>query len=100
MADEKRIVRIETKLDREIKESATFRGEHRQFMAALPTTIASAVHSAVEAHNSDMNAHGAGVKRDLDKKVVGWVTAGAAVLGIFSGAIGAGLHKFWEKVGP
>lgn len=104
--DEKRLDRIEGKFDIEAKENATFRGELRQFMSNTSDHIeavskkAGDAKAAVEAHEKDINAHGAGVKREVDGKMVAWVTAGAAVLSCFGGVIGALAHKIMTKVGP
>lgn len=96
MPDEARLERIENNLNAEVKESATFRGELRQFMSALPISTDAAVQRLIVVHNADKDAHGAGVARELDKKIVGWATVGATVLAGFAGVIGAAAHKFWS----
>ena len=73
-----------------------FRGEVRGFMKALPDTVKAAAFAAVASHDADPNAHGAGVKRDFDRRAMGWVTVGATLLAGFAGAIGAGVHKLWS----
>lgn len=95
MPEEVRLDRIEKKLDDEIVASATFRGELRQFMvnsdsySKAISTKADMIRGSLEAHEKDPNAHGAGIKREWDGKLVGWLTA----LGGFSGVIGFLLHK-------
>ena len=83
---------------REVKENATFRGEVRSFITNAPQAMRSAATEAVEGHNRDKDAHGAGVKREIDGKVVAYVTAGAALLSCFAGAIGAAVHSAWSHI--
>lgn len=99
MPDEKRIERIEDALNAEVKESATFRGELRQFMSNTDSFIkavsakAGDAQAAIQAHEKDPDAHGAGVKREIDGRFVGWATLGVTVLASFGGVIGALAHK-------
>lgn len=102
MPDEQRLNRIEDALTGEIKESATFRGELRQFMSNSDSFIkavnskADRISSAIVEHKEDPNAHGAGVKRELDGKIVAWVTA----ISGFAGIIGAVIHKALNNTKP
>ncbi len=82
----------------EVKENATFRGEVRQFIVSAPASMKSAAAEAIAAHNADKDAHGAGVKREIDKKVVGWAGVAATALTVFAGAIGAAVHKAWSHI--
>ena len=97
MDDEKRL--DEDALNTEIKESATFRGELRQFMSSTGGYIkgvsdkSDKLELKIEKHEVDPNAHGAGVKRDLDGKVMGYAAIGATILSCFGGVIGAFVHK-------
>lgn len=102
MPDEQRLNRIEDALNGEIKESATFRGELRQFMTNSDSFI-KAVNSKVDRvngslveHKDDINAHGAGVKKELDGKIVAWVTA----ISGFAGIIGGVIHKVLSTQKP
>lgn len=102
MADE-RLDRIEEKLDNEILASATFRGELRQFMVNSDSFVkavsakTSAVDRDLQDHKSDNDAHGAGVKREFDGKLIGWATVGATLIASFGGVIGGAIHKFWSS---
>lgn len=108
MGDDPRIGRIETDLKSEIKESAEFRGEMRQFAKNMNvyidavSTKAGAAKIALDAHKDDPAAHPALTlsQRDkLDVKIIGWVTA----IGGCSGLIGAFFHHFFTssaKHGP
>lgn len=102
MPDEQRLNRIEDALTGEIKESATFRGELRQFMSNSDSFIkavnakADRINAAIVEHKDDQNAHGAGLKREFDGKIVAWAT----VISGFSGFIGAIAHKFFNKPTP
>ena len=80
----------------ELKENATFRGEMREFMRNVPEATRAAAHEAITAHNEDANAHGAGVKREISGKVIGWAGVVVALLAGFGGAIGAEVHKLWN----
>lgn len=99
MSDEKRLDRIEEKLDGEIQASATFRGELRQFMVSSSqytssvSAKADAIRESLEEHKTDKDSHGAGVKRELDGRAMGWVTVAATLIAGFAGAIGAAVHK-------
>lgn len=113
MGDEPRLDRIEKKLDDEILASAEFRGELRQYMVsrdgytkavsaqvtsigAMCDTKTTAVDKDLQDHKADSNAHGAGIKRDIDGKIIGWATLGVTLLASFGGVIGAAMHKFWS----
>ena len=102
MGDDARLNRIEDKLDSEIQASATFRGELRQYMKGQTeytdavNAKASSIAAAVQAHKDDPDAHGAGVKRQIDVKVLGWAGVGATLLASFGGVIGAWAHKLWN----
>ena len=106
MSDEKRIERIEDALNAEVKESASFRGELRQFMSNTDSFIkavstkAGDAQAAVQAHEKDPNAHGAGIKRELDGKMVGWATFAVTALASFGGVIGALAHKVFSGEAP
>lgn len=103
MPDEKRLDRIEEKLDGVVKESAELRGEIRQFTSNMKdytdavSVKAGKAMDALDVHEKDPDAHGAGVKREIDGKLVGWITAGAAVLGCFGGIVGSLVHKFMGR---
>lgn len=99
MADEQRLNRIEEKLDSVVKESSELRGEIRQFMSNSTSYIGavsantSKVKVSLDEHKEDMNAHGMGVKKEIDGKFLGWVAIGATVLSGFGGVIGGAVHK-------
>lgn len=102
MSDEARLNRIEGKLDSVVKESSELRGEIRQFMSnsqsytAAVSMKAEGVRTMLDNHEKDPDAHGAGVKREIDGKVIGWATVGATILASFGGVIGAAMHKLWS----
>ncbi len=114
MSDEKRLDRIEEKLDSVVKESSELRGEIRQFMtnsASYTAAVSSkatqvgwdcdkkteAVRASLEAHEKSPDAHGAGVKREIDGKIVGWATVAATALASCGGVIGWLVHKVGVK---
>ena len=106
MAPEDRLNRIEEKLDKEITASAEFRGELRAYMAgakeytAAVSAKAGKAQDGLDAHEKDPNAHGAGVKREIDGKVLGWAGVAVGILTVFGGAVGAGIHKLFAGGKP
>jgi hypothetical protein len=111
--DEERLNRLEDKLDGVVRESSELRGEIREFMknASSYTAAVSAkatqvgwdcdkktenVRTALDAHKTDADAHGAGVQRALDGKMLGWAGVGAGILAAFGGVIGGVVHKLWS----
>lgn len=101
--EESRLNRIENKLDDVVRESSELRGEIRQFMtnsdsfvkavSAKADKIDAACRGVMDAHKADPDAHGAGIKREIDGKLVGWATLGVTVLASFGGIVGAIAHK-------
>lgn len=112
MSDEARLNRIEEKLDSVVRESSELRGEIRQFMgnsasytAAVSVKAASVgvecdrktevVRAALDAHRTDPEAHGEGVRQRMDGKFWTMMTA----IGGFSGLIGAFFHHVMSGSG-
>lgn len=102
MADD-RVGRIESKLDKEVEASATFRGELRQFMASSDSYLravsikAGETRVALDDHEKDPDAHGAGVRREIDGKIATWATIGATFMASCGGVIGWLAHKLGSK---
>lgn len=114
---DRRLDRIEDKLDKEINASAAFRGELREFVKhstsrseAVNTKAneigracdvkTAAVAQDLQAHKDDKGAHGVGeekiAKKEFDTKIMGWASVGAAALAAFGGIIGAAMHRLWS----
>lgn len=100
---DERMDRIDARLDRledgfsaETKDNAEFRGEVRQFMPSLKEYIQAVsvkvgvVSSSLQSHKDDPDAHGAGVKREINGKFVAWATV---ISGLLGGAVEALVHK-------
>lgn len=96
--DDHRADRIEEKLDAEIVEAATARGELRQFMASTDSFIKAVsaksdkVLEKLEEHNKDANAHEE-VRKGVVVRIVGWLTA----IGGCSGLIVAGFSWLMSR---
>jgi len=103
MSDDNRLNRIEDKLDKMIETSALFQGEFRQFVSNSTSYVEAVskktddIRVSLEAHKVDKDAHGAGVKRDIDTKLIGWAGVGATVMAGLAGFIGAEFHKLWSS---
>lgn len=110
---EDRLSRIEDKLDAEIQASATFRGRLEQYIkgqteytdavSAKATAVAAEcdrktadVRRSLDDHKVDAGAHGAGIRRDMDKRLMSWAAVAATALAAFGGVIEHGVEKLFR----
>ena len=95
MSDD-RLERIEISLSGEIKESAEFRGELRQFIKNTDQRV-NGVAEKLNLHIADQTAaHGAGVRSEINGRAMTWIAVIATLASGFLGAIGAEAHKLFS----